>query len=225
MDTSPPSLLATLLRKIATLVWTADGSGYAIDMSEWSRLTGQHPDSAEGDGWLLAVHAADRERVKAAWRSAFINQSEYNIDYRIRCADGAYRWFNSRGIPIWGQGESVEKWIGVILPLASQTLRQTSSGKGQNSRREIPKYIAPSVCKAARSVLGWSTQQLALKSRVSASTVRRMESLDESHLISLKTSQQVIETLMSSDLIELLVNDSGGIVGLVVRQISTPRSP
>src|SRR5262249_46266207 len=51
--------------------------------------------------WALsdAVHEDDRPNVIAAWRHSVETGEPYDIDHRLRRADGKYRWFHARGIP------------------------------------------------------------------------------------------------------------------------------
>jgi PAS domain S-box-containing protein len=45
-------------------------------------------------------HPDDRENVLAAWRGALETGRPYEIEGRIRRADGVYRWFHTRGLPL-----------------------------------------------------------------------------------------------------------------------------
>ena len=125
--TIQPDWMIRFIRETSVATWAVDGDGYALDIPEWIALTGQTADEAKGDGWMDAIHRDDVERVSAAWRTAVIHQSHYNTDYRLRCADGIYRWFNARGYAILDAEGIVVKWIGVILPIA---------GTGRFSRPE-----------------------------------------------------------------------------------------
>ena len=47
--------------------------------------------------WLdKVIHAGDRERTLAHWMGAVRDEHSYDIEYRIRSAQGAYRWFKTR---------------------------------------------------------------------------------------------------------------------------------
>jgi two-component system CheB/CheR fusion protein len=47
------------------------------------------------DFWLEHLHPADRDRVIAGLQ-AWDQHSSYNHEYRLRCADGTYRWVDAR---------------------------------------------------------------------------------------------------------------------------------
>jgi PAS domain S-box-containing protein len=47
-----------------------------------------------------AIHPDDLPLVIAAWERAVATGEPYDIDHRIRRADGVYRWFHGRGMPL-----------------------------------------------------------------------------------------------------------------------------
>ncbi len=51
-------------------------------------------------GTTDAVHPDDLPRVIAAWQHAVETGQPYEFEHRIRRADGQYRWFQLRGLPL-----------------------------------------------------------------------------------------------------------------------------
>jgi PAS domain S-box-containing protein len=51
-------------------------------------------------GTTDAVHPDDRPHVIAAWRTSIEAGTPYEFEHRLRRADGVYRWFQSRGLPL-----------------------------------------------------------------------------------------------------------------------------
>src|SRR5882672_329358 len=53
-------------------------------------------------GWATsdAVHPDDLTRVVAAWRHSVETGDPYDVDHRLRSAEGQYRWFHIRGLPL-----------------------------------------------------------------------------------------------------------------------------
>jgi PAS domain S-box-containing protein len=95
------------------MTWVT-GRGGAIDdaADDWMSFTGQAADEMLGHGWLQAVHPEDRERVAAAWRHATSHEIVYESEYRLRRADGEYRWMASRAVPAPAAGGGTE-YVGV----------------------------------------------------------------------------------------------------------------
>jgi PAS domain S-box-containing protein len=160
------------VRHTAVVSWVVDANGHSMNIDEWMELTGLSETQARGGGWLSAVHPDDVARVRSAWDTALHHGTPYNTDYRIRCADGIYRWFNARGVQLLDPSGRPRDWIGVILPIAaSGHLRGPTGVTIGNSARSID----PGALRAARGLLNLSTEDLAAGARVGRSTVRRLE--------------------------------------------------
>src|SRR4029453_2362254 len=56
------------------------------------------------------VHPDDLPMVIAAWKRALDTGEPYDIEHRMRRADGNYRWFHARGLPLSDAQGRVERW-------------------------------------------------------------------------------------------------------------------
>jgi len=65
----------------------------------WFQLTGMLGWDAIGAGWRAAVHPDDRDRCDEAHERAACARRPFEIDYRVRGADGDYRWIRERAQP------------------------------------------------------------------------------------------------------------------------------
>src|SRR5579863_543476 len=74
--------------------------------------TGAAPGSAVGLGWLEYMHADDRERSLAHWLHCAQSGEDYETEYRLRGADGNYRWFRARAVPLRDPNGTILKWYG-----------------------------------------------------------------------------------------------------------------
>jgi PAS domain S-box-containing protein len=82
------------------LVWMADPDrGHTFFNRGWLEFTGRNLDEEVGDGWTASVHPADVERREAALQTALVGQEQFEIEYRLRRRDGAYRWVLDIGAP------------------------------------------------------------------------------------------------------------------------------
>src|SRR6266446_2135501 len=66
----------------------------------------------ESKGWTTSniVHPDDSPRMLATWRRSVETGHPYQSEYRIRRADGAYRWFHVRSLP-WRDTEGrIIRW-------------------------------------------------------------------------------------------------------------------
>jgi PAS domain S-box-containing protein len=71
----------------------------------WLEFTGRALEECLGDGWTEAIHPEDRARVLAARAAAFERHSPFELEYRLRCRDGEYRWLLDKGVPVIVGGE------------------------------------------------------------------------------------------------------------------------
>jgi PAS domain S-box-containing protein len=216
-----PENLVSFVRETAAATWAVDADGYVLDVPEWTALTGQTAAEAEGDGWMTAIHPDDVDRVAAAWKTAVAHGSHYNTDYRLRCADGSYRWFNARGVPVQGVNGETTSWIGVILaiPGASRPSRSLDS-----SRRTRPadqfEDISPAALRAARAILNWPADKLAERAGVARSTIRRLED-DAPSSTPRKASVQKILAVLAAEGVRFLGSGTR-VMGILDPRASDP---
>ncbi|WP_375456136.1 PAS domain S-box protein [uncultured Methylobacterium sp.] len=114
-------------------VWSASPDGRL----EWANdvtyaYSGGSPDQTIGDTWTERVHPEDRPRVAARWASSLATGEIYETEFRVRRADGAYRWFLVRALPIRGPDGAVARWIGANTDIhdqraASEVLARTNA--------------------------------------------------------------------------------------------------
>ncbi len=91
---------AALAEAVPQLVWTAGPDG-GVDYfnKRWYAYTGTTPDGSLNQGWRLLIHPDDRERVEKLWKGRLRVGEHLHFEFRLRGADGAYRWFIGRGVP------------------------------------------------------------------------------------------------------------------------------
>jgi PAS domain S-box-containing protein len=68
-------------------------------------------------GTTDAVHPADLPDVIAAWQHALETGQPYDIEHRIRRADGPYRWFQLRGLPLRDADGHVIRWYVLLIDI------------------------------------------------------------------------------------------------------------
>lgn len=107
----------------ATVVWRTRADGSAEDMPMWCDITGQSQEQARGSGWLDAIHPADRHRATSVWPEAVASANPMSDEYRIRLADGTYRWFAVRGVPVLDAGGNVREWVGTCTDINARVRR------------------------------------------------------------------------------------------------------
>jgi PAS domain S-box-containing protein len=93
--------------------WTANADGSLKSFSDrWLLLTGLNVAAALNGGWMAAVHLGDRPTTAAAWLQAVQTGEPYDLEHRIRLADGEYRWMRSRAYPRRDALGRIQRWYG-----------------------------------------------------------------------------------------------------------------
>ena len=107
--------LRDVVETIPTFAWTALPDG-AVDFINhyWVEYTGLSPEKTMGSGWKTAVHPADLPRYAERRGASVVSGEpfEHEVRYR-RAADGEYRWFLSRSVPLRDSGGTIVKWYGI----------------------------------------------------------------------------------------------------------------
>ena len=68
-------------------------------------------------GTTDAVHPDDLPTVVAAWTHSVETGAPYELEHRIRRADGIYRWFQSRGHPLRDAGGRIVRWYCLLTDI------------------------------------------------------------------------------------------------------------
>ena len=106
----------------SSVLWTADPHGEFVEpQAAWAAYTGQPWAVHRGSGWLSAVHADDRHRVKTLWNAALANGSPHESRGRIwHEASQSYRHFVARAVPVTDRDGAVQQWIGALTDVDEQ---------------------------------------------------------------------------------------------------------
>jgi PAS domain S-box-containing protein len=71
----------------------------------WLDFTGRAMEQELGNGWTSGVHPEDLERCMEIYNSSFDARRSFQMGYRLRRADGQFRWMLDRGRPYYREGE------------------------------------------------------------------------------------------------------------------------
>ncbi len=98
---------------IPALVWSARPDG-SIDFvnQRWEEYTGLSLEEGLGWKWGETVHPDDIERFVREWRTTVASGEPMRTEVRVRGADGEYRWFLVRNVPLRDESGNIVKWYG-----------------------------------------------------------------------------------------------------------------
>jgi len=102
----------SLVESLPQLVWTCRPDGYCDYLSrQWVEYTGIPEAKQLGFGWVDTLHPDDRERVVVEWEQAVTTSDRFDTDFRIRNAEGEYRWFKTLAVRYQGTDGAIQ-WFG-----------------------------------------------------------------------------------------------------------------
>ena len=111
----------TFAQVVPNHVWTSPPDG-RLDWFNDQTLayTGLSTPELIRAGWRKLVHADDVVPAAAAWSQALATGSNYEVEFRLRRADGVYRWHLSRALPIRNAEGQIVRWIGTNTDIDDQ---------------------------------------------------------------------------------------------------------
>jgi len=81
-------------------IWMSNAAGQCVFVNQgWLDFSGRTLDQDLGYGWTENVHPEDRERCLTAQATAVAARERFQSEYRMRRADGEYRWILDTGVP------------------------------------------------------------------------------------------------------------------------------
>ena len=113
----------TLADTMPQMVWSTLPDGYHdYYNARWYEFTGMPEGTTDGDEWNGVFHPDDQARAWAVWRHSLETGEAYQIEYRLRHADGTYRWVLGRALPIRDRHGAITRWFGTCTDIHEQKL-------------------------------------------------------------------------------------------------------
>jgi PAS domain S-box-containing protein len=112
-------------------------------------------------GWAAsdAVHPDDLPEVIATWMHSVQTGEPYDIEHRIRRADGVYRWFHVRGLPLRGDDGRITHWC-VLETDIDDRIRNKALMAGENRLLEMvvrglsSSHVMEALCQIVEDIVG-----------------------------------------------------------------------
>lgn len=96
-------------------VWVVDAQGNICSVpSSWTEITGQVLEIGTAWDWLEVVHPDDRVRVRQTFSHCLATGELYDIEYRVLSANGEYRLFLVKAVPVYDANRNIREWIGTL---------------------------------------------------------------------------------------------------------------
>ena len=136
----------TLAEAIPQLSWTClpDGSNDYLSQ-QWIDYTGISLEKQLGFGWMSVLHPDDRDKTSQAWNTAVQEGGGYDTEFRIKGANGLYRWFKTRGIPVRDAENKIVRWFGTCTEIEDIVQARQILNRDKEQLEELVKFRTASL--------------------------------------------------------------------------------
>jgi PAS domain S-box-containing protein len=120
------------------LVWLCDSEGRASYVNpQWCEYTGLTPaETCDLQRVGQTVHPDDLPALRATWHAAGVSGGLFEAEYRLRRADGTYRWFLVRAVAVKDSTGRPVQWVGASTDIddrkrAEEALKEAGRRKDE----------------------------------------------------------------------------------------------
>ncbi len=137
---------AQFANSLPSIIWTAEPSG-EIDYFNDALVeyTGTSKEDLLADQWVSALHPADVADTLGEWQRAVATGEPYRTAFRLRRADGEYRWFRVAALAERGDDGSTVKWWGYASDVHEFHLLEIEASALAKERTDILESIGDGV--------------------------------------------------------------------------------
>jgi PAS domain S-box-containing protein len=157
-------LLRSVVDNVPELAWTARPDGY-IDFynQRWFEYTGTTPEQMEGWGWR-SVHEPTRvDAVVERWAQSLATGMPFEMEFRLKGADGVFRWFLTRVRPLRDADGKITRWFGTNTNiddrarlLASEKAAREDAERSNRAKDEFLAIVSHELRNPLNAMLGWT---------------------------------------------------------------------
>jgi len=147
--------LRDVIDAIPAIAFTAQPDGSSIwTNQQWVEFSGLSVKQTSGSGWQSAVHPSDVAEHAAKWRQSIATGEPFENEARHRSAEGEYRWFLVRAVPLRDELGKILKWYGILTDIEDRK-------RAEQERERLRQLEADLVQMNRVSMMGELTASLA----------------------------------------------------------------
>ena len=162
----------TLANTAPVLIWMAGTDTLCNFFNQpWLDFTGRTMEQEWGQGWTEGIHADDRQHCLDIYLHAFQARQPFTMEYRLRRADGEYRWMVDQGVPRFLPNGRFVGYIGSCLDMTERKRMEEKLHESETRYRLLAEnamdviwtvdlqnrmtYASPSFTR----LLGWTSEE------------------------------------------------------------------
>jgi len=124
----------TLADSIPNLTWWANADGYITWYNQrWYEYTGTTPQEMEGWGWQSVHDPEVLPKVLERWKASIATGEPFDMEFPLRGADGIFRPFLTRVMPLTDSAGKVLRWFGTNIDISA--MKQAEEALKESERR------------------------------------------------------------------------------------------
>jgi PAS domain S-box-containing protein len=112
---------AELASAAPVMIWMCGPDKGCTDVNRpWLEFTGRTLEQELGHGWTDSIHPSDLSSSRESYSRAFDRRESFRLHFRVRRADGEYRWMLGTGVPRHRPDGSFLGYIGSAIDMTEQ---------------------------------------------------------------------------------------------------------
>jgi PAS domain S-box-containing protein len=120
------------------MIWIAGpDTGCTFFNQRWLDFTGRSMAEEIGEGWARGVHPDDLARCMSIYLGSFNARKTFQVEYRLRRADGEYRWIYDTGTPLYGSESTFSGYIGSCVDITERKTAEEALRDSEDRYRDL----------------------------------------------------------------------------------------
>ncbi|MGQ4647537.1 PAS domain S-box protein [Lyngbya aestuarii] len=130
------------------LIWMSDADLLCTFFNQpWLNFSGRNLEAEKGNGWLEGVHPEDLQYCLDTYLSAAQKGELYTVEFRLRRADGEYRWVLNTGVPRFTNAGNFEGYIGCCIDITERREAEEERRRSEARYRAIVEDQTELICR------------------------------------------------------------------------------
>jgi PAS domain S-box-containing protein len=167
------ALFRELANTAPVMIWLADPEGQLTFFNErWLEFVGRSLDEELGDGWQQNIHPDDSHLGVEHFLASVRSDALYEVEYRLRRADGEYAWVFDRGVPRFRPDGSLAGYVGVTVDIDDRKQAEEALRASEDRLRAIIEASPLAIVEvgadervrlwnpAAEQLYGWTAEEV-----------------------------------------------------------------
>lgn len=161
-----------LVEQAPIMIWRANTTAECDYFNErWLLFRGRTMEEEIGNQWATGVHPDDLQGCLDTYLDHFRRRETFEMHYRLKRADGAYRWIFDRGVPFFAENGDFQGFIGSCIDVTARVEAQRAADEAKERELENLRGLLRicSTCKKIRNSVGdWEQMEAYIASHTTA---------------------------------------------------------